>query len=129
MTSASTKQMGRAGARSRTLGSLGQLFARYGIVIALGLIVLALSVLSDNFLTSGNLTNVLRQVSINGILAVGMTFVILTGGIDLSIGSVLALTGMVGASLVVGSQPHSPILAILAALAVAFVLPAGSASA
>jgi len=51
--------------------------------------VLALSVLSDNFLTSGNLTNVLRQVSINGILAVGMTFVILTGGIDLSIGSVL----------------------------------------
>jgi putative xylitol transport system permease protein len=87
-------------------------------VIALGLIVLALSVLSDNFLTSGNLTNVLRQVSINGILAVGMTFVILTGGIDLSIGSVLALTGMVGASLVVGSKPHSPILAILAALAV-----------
>jgi len=126
MTSASTKQMGRAGARSRTLGSLGQLFARYGIVIALGLIVLALSVLSDNFLTSGNLTNVLRQVSINGILAVGMTFVILTGGIDLSIGSVLALTGMVGASLVVGSQPHSPILAILAALAVGVVAGACS---
>jgi putative xylitol transport system permease protein len=90
-------------------------------VIALGLIVLALSVLSDNFLTSGNLTNVLRQVSINGILAVGMTFVILTGGIDLSIGSVLALTGMVGASLVVGSKPHSPILAILVALAVGVV--------
>ena len=105
-------------ARSRTLGSLGQLFARYGIVIALGLIVLALSLSSDNFLTSGNLTNVLRQVSINGILAVGMTFVILTGGIDLSIGSVLALAGMVGASLVVGTRPHSPVVAILAALAV-----------
>jgi putative xylitol transport system permease protein len=120
MMSTSTKLLGRVGARSRTLGSLGQLFARYGIVIALGLIVLALSVLSDNFLTSGNLTNVLRQVSINGILAVGMTFVILTGGIDLSIGSVLALTGMVGASLVVGSKPHSPILAILAALSSGF---------
>jgi putative xylitol transport system permease protein len=90
------------------------------------LIVLALSILSDNFLTSGNLTNVLRQVSINGILAVGMTFVILTGGIDLSIGSVLALTGMVGASLVVGSKPHSPILAILAALAVGIVTGASS---
>ena len=121
MMSTSTEQTGRAGARPRILGTVGQLFARYGIVIALGLIVLALSVLSDNFLTSGNLTNVLRQVSINGILAVGMTFVILTGGIDLSIGSVLALTGMVGASLVAGSNPHSPILAILAALAVGVV--------
>ena len=124
--STSTKQMGRTGARSRALGSLGQLFARYGIVIAMVLIVLALSVLSDNFLTSGNLTNVLRQVSINGILAVGMTFVILTGGIDLSIGSVLALAGMVGASLVVGSKPHSPILAILAALSVGVVAGASS---
>jgi putative xylitol transport system permease protein len=119
--STSTEQTGRAGARLRVLGTVGQPFARYGIVIALGLIVLALSILSDNFLTSGNLTNVLRQVSINGILAVGMTFVILTGGIDLSIGSVLALTGMVGASLVVGSNPHSPILAILAALGVGVV--------
>src|SRR5450432_3196297 len=63
MMSTSTNPMG-AGARSGILASLGQLFARYGIVIALGLIVLALSVLSDNFLTSGNLTNVLRQESI-----------------------------------------------------------------
>ena len=80
--------------------------------------MLVLSVSSENFLTAGNLTNVLRQVSINGILAVGMTFVILTGGIDLSIGSVLAFAGMVGASLVIGENPHAPITAVLAAMTV-----------
>ncbi len=55
------------------------------------------SVLSDVFLTYDNLSNVLRQVSMLGIAAVGMTFVILTGGIDLSVGSVVALTGVLTA--------------------------------
>jgi putative xylitol transport system permease protein len=94
------------------------MMSRYGIVIAMGLIALILSFSTDDFLTAGNLTNVLRQVSINGILAVGMTFVILTGGIDLSIGSLLALAGMVGASLVVGVDAHAPITAVLVAIVV-----------
>lgn len=104
--------------KGKALDSIGRVVSRYGIVIALGLIALGLSLSTDNFLSSGNLTNILRQVSINGILAVGMTFVILTGGIDLSIGSLLALTGMVAASLVVGNNPHSPATAVLAAVAV-----------
>ncbi len=74
--------------------------SRYGIVIAFVAIFLALSLLNEYFLTVGNLSNVLLQTSINGILAIGMTFVILAAGVDLSVGSVLALAGMVAASFV-----------------------------
>ncbi len=52
---------------------------------------------SDNFFSLNNIMNVLRQVSVVGILAVGMTFVILTGGIDLSVGAVMALVGTLSA--------------------------------
>ncbi|HBF99972.1 MAG TPA: ribose ABC transporter permease, partial [Firmicutes bacterium] len=55
----------------------------------------ALSILSPVFLTTPNLINVIRQISINGILATGMTFIILTGGIDLSVGSQVAFTGAI----------------------------------
>jgi D-xylose transport system permease protein len=64
--------------------------------IALIGVMIVLSIMTEGtFLTARNLTNLSRQVSINGILAVGMTFVILIGGIDLSIGSVVALSGVV----------------------------------
>lgn len=66
------------------------------IVIGLGVI---LSIISSNFLTPGNLLNVLRQVAINGILAIGMTVVCLTGGIDLSVGSIVAFSGIIAAGL------------------------------
>jgi inositol transport system permease protein len=58
----------------------------------------ALSLLRPNFLNIANLVNVFRQISINGILAVGVTSVLLTGGVDLSLGSVVALSGVVAAS-------------------------------
>ncbi len=59
-------------------------------------VILILTLLTDGtFLTARNLTNLCRQVAINGILAVGMTFVILLGGIDLSVGSVVALSGII----------------------------------
>ena len=70
----------------------------YGIFIAFLLLALVLSVSNQYFLTAGNISNVLLQTAINGVLAVGMTFVILTRGIDLSVGSVAALTGIVAAS-------------------------------
>ncbi len=68
-----------------------------------GLIVVSclMGLASDNFFSVGNLFNVLRQVSVVGILAVGMTFVILTGGIDLSVGAVMALAGTIGAGMMV----------------------------
>jgi len=65
------------------------------VVIALILICVAMSILSPNFLTASNLTNVLMQASINAVLAAGMTFVILTAGIDLSVGSVVAFVGII----------------------------------
>lgn len=73
--------------------------SRYGIVLALLLLCAAMSWLSPHFLTASNLSNVMLQISINGILAIGMTFVILAAGVDLSVGSVMAFAGMVAAGL------------------------------
>lgn len=72
---------------------------RFQPLIALGLMVLAMSLSSDRFLTFDNQANILRQISVNVCLSIGMTLVILSGGIDLSVGSVLALAGAVTAGL------------------------------
>jgi inositol transport system permease protein len=77
---------------------VGGWLRRFGLVLALALIVAALGLAKPNFLTSSNLINVARQISINGILAVGVTLVLLTGGVDLSLGSLVALTGVIAAS-------------------------------
>lgn len=87
---------------------------RFGLIISFVLLCLGLILLSDRFLTTDNIINILRQSTINGIMAVGMTFVILTAGIDLSVGSVLALTGVVVADLV--QKGWAPLLAIAAAV-------------
>src|SRR6266404_310212 len=71
--------------------------ARFGLLIALVVICAVLAAATPNFLTVGNLINVVRQISINGILAVGVTYVLLTGGVDLSLGSLVALTAVVAA--------------------------------
>lgn len=73
----------------------------FGILIGLFALCLVLTLNSSAFLTSANIFNVLRQVSINAILAFGMTYAILIGGIDLSVGSVLALCGTVVTGLIV----------------------------
>ncbi len=70
---------------------------RYGIAIAFVLVCVILAILSPVFLRWNNILNVIRQSSIIGIMAVGVTFVILTGGIDLSVGSVMAAAGMIAA--------------------------------
>ena len=108
-----------------TTKNSGQILQRYGIFIALVVMCLTLAVISENFLSTRNILNVLRQTSINGILAIGMTFVILTRGIDLSVGSVVAFAGLVAASLattaatgMVGNGPYPALLAIAAGLAV-----------
>lgn len=79
--------------------NLRQLLQRYGLILSFLLLCATLSLLSDRFLTPGNLINILRQSTINGIIAVGMTFVILTAGIDLSVGALLALSTVVTADL------------------------------
>lgn len=68
-------------------------------LIALLLLMVVLSIVTDKFLTAGNLWNVLRQISVNMCLSIGMTLVILTAGIDLSVGAVLGLSGAICAGL------------------------------
>ena len=76
-----------------------------GAVIALILLVAVISIISPEFRTVKNFLSLLRQSSINGLIAFGMTCVILTGGIDLSVGSVLALTTAICASLIANGTP------------------------
>ncbi|CAO3441174.1 ribose ABC transporter permease [Azospirillum endophyticum] len=71
-------------------------------LVGLILLMAVVALLSPSFLTIDNLLNILRQTSINAVIAVGMTYVILSGGIDLSVGSVLAFCGAVCAWLVAG---------------------------
>jgi ribose transport system permease protein len=78
---------------------------RFQSVFGLLLFIIVISLLSDRFLTGSNIFNVLRQTSINAIIAAGMTFVILTGGIDLSVGSTFAFSGAIGAYLIGSGQP------------------------
>lgn len=71
----------------------------YGIVVFFLLIVVILSIATPHFLTLNNIVNVIRQSSIVGIIALGMTFVMITAGIDLSVGSIVGIAGMVFAIL------------------------------
>ena len=72
---------------------LGGIRSNGGILIGLIMICLILGVMTDSFLTVRNFTNIMRQISINVILACGMTMVIILGGIDLSVGSIIAVSG------------------------------------
>jgi len=99
-----------------------QLFVVASRLIALVLLVTALAILSPYFLTWANLINVLRQASIQFIMSAGLTIVILTAGIDLSIGAVLGLAACVSASLISGGFVALGILsALLAGLACGLV--------
>jgi len=89
-------------------------------LIALVVMIVIVSFLNPNFFTTGNILNILRQTAINAVMAVGMTLVILTAGIDLSVGSVLALCGAVGASLIAAELPI--VVAVGAALGLGAVL-------
>ena len=76
-------------------GKVSRILSRYGSFGVLLVLVIAMSLGTRSFLTVPNLINVARQVSINTIIAVGMTFIIITAGIDLSVGSLVALTSCV----------------------------------
>lgn len=97
-----------------------QFLRKYGIVVIFLVICILLSIISPAFATMRNLTNVVRQVSIIGILAMGVTFCIITTGIDLSSGSVLAFVGVIVASFcqtkVVDTQPISVVMPIFFAI-------------
>lgn len=79
--------------------------SRFQSLFVLVLMLVAMSLLSDRFLTPANGWNIMRQISVNVCLSIGMTMVILSGGIDLSVGSVLALAGAITAGLIKSAIP------------------------
>ncbi|MBD2449392.1 ribose ABC transporter permease [Nostoc sp. FACHB-152] len=91
-----------------------------GILPILVIICILFSLLTPNFFTAGNAVNILRQASINIVLATGMTFVILTGGIDLSVGSILAVSAVV--AVLVSLLPALGWIAVPAALVTGLLL-------
>ncbi|WP_188498763.1 ABC transporter permease [Pullulanibacillus pueri] len=95
---------------------------QYGLILALVVLFIVMSLVADNFFAVSNLMNIARQLSVTSIASVGMTLVILIGGIDLSVGSILALSGVMAAMMY--SSIESPFLAlfvgVLAGAAVGF---------
>ncbi|MBU2702746.1 ribose transport system permease protein [Sporomusaceae bacterium BoRhaA] len=79
-----------------TLGfSKGEMMDRLGVLAALIILVVVMTIFAPNFATTSNIFGILQQIAVIGIISVGMTFVILLGGIDLSVGSIVAFTGLV----------------------------------
>lgn len=106
--------------RNRTLSWLIQ---QYPLAILIVLVVVA-SILSDAFLTTGNLTNLVRQVSITGIVVLAELLIVVTGGIDISVGSVLGLAAVLSAGLFDG---RSAVLGVLVGMVVGLCLGAVNA--
>lgn len=82
-------------------GPLQNYFSKYlGVYIFLAIMVVAMMLISDKFLTLSNILNILRQISVNAIIAFGMTYCILLGGIDLSVGAVICVGGVICAKVI-----------------------------
>ena len=96
--------------------SIGALIGEYGAFIALVILVLGLGIAKPEFRAFSNLTSLLRQASFNGLIAIGMTCVILSDGIDLSVGSVFALSAIICAELIMAgiAAPLAVLIALLA---------------
>lgn len=80
--------------------NIGAFLSEYGVFIALAILVAIISTISPEFRQPGNFLNLLRQASFNGLIAFGMTCVILSGGIDLSVGSTFALSAIICAEMI-----------------------------
>lgn len=99
-----------------------EMLSKLGPLLALIVLIIFVSILSPSFLSLTNLMNLMRQVSTNALIAFGMTFVIITGGIDLSVGSTLALSSAIMAGMIVNGI--DPLIAMTVSLIVGFVLGA-----
>ena len=88
---------------------------KYGILLVLVAMWVLLAAVSPTFRTTTNVVNILRQVSVNGIIAIGMTFVIMTGGIDLTVGSLVAVAGVIAGSILV-ANPNNVVFAVAAGI-------------
>lgn len=98
------------------------LLREMGPLIGLILLFIVIAALNDRFISPSNLSNLLRQVSINALISFGMTFVILTGGIDLSVGSILALSSALLANMITSGM--NPEMAVIVAAVIGLGLGA-----
>ena len=99
------------------------LIQEYGIFIAFLVLVAVLALSNEFFLTAGNISNVLLQTSINGVLAIGMTFVIITAGIDVSVAAIIMVSAVTTAQLLVAFDIPA-VAAVLVAILVGAALGA-----
>ena len=97
-----------------------QLLGKLGIVFGLAILVFAFAMMSPVFISSGNLSNILVQSAVNAIIAAGMTFVVICGQIDLSVGATLALSTCIGAKVMV--KTGNVMLGVVVTLAAGIVL-------
>ena len=97
--------------------SAGYILQKFSAIVILLAIIVIMSIGSENFFSGKNFLNILNQSAVLGIMAMGMTFVIITGGIDLSVGSLMALSGSVMA-VAATSLSVPPLLAVLFGIAV-----------
>lgn len=98
-----------------------RILEKYGLFLAFVILCVILSSLTSKFFQIGNIVNVIRQISISSILAIGVTFVVLTGGIDLSLGSLVAVSG-VSAALFAHPNTYPLIVPILVGVGVGVVV-------
>ena len=98
--------------KKKTTMSKKQFISTYGSLIGLIVLIAVFTILRPRFLGPANVKNVLRVASINGLLAIGMTFVVLTGGIDLSVGAMMGCAGMYSAYFAQTSMGHPWYLAV-----------------
>ena len=118
-TAVATEQSGTGGAAGR-LGALrGAEFRNLGLLVVLAVLCVVGALTSPNFLTGANLSNILVTSSVIGVVAVGATFVIIGGGIDLSVGALVALASVWATT--VATQSYGPVVMVLCALTVGMV--------
>ena len=86
---------------------MARLLMSFGPLMFLAVLMVVFTVMKPSFIDPINLFNILRQISITGLIALGMTFVILTAGIDLSVGSLLAFCGMIAAVVAKGGTANT----------------------
>jgi ribose/xylose/arabinose/galactoside ABC-type transport system permease subunit len=115
MSRQSEKKSGTGGIGKKGIGR--RLLSQYGIYFAFILLCIFFAIMNPVFISLGNILNILRQISFNAIIAMGMTIVIITAGIDLSVGSVLAVAAVVCASMIQADAQVLPVpVAILIGL-------------
>jgi ribose transport system permease protein len=108
---ASPEPVAEAAVKQRNQFDFAWWWDRVGILMVLILLVVLMSIFAPNFNRVDNLLNIARSISVNAILAAGLTFVILTGGIDLSVGSIVAVSGVVAVIAAIAGVPAASSMA------------------